>query len=194
MFPENFRIAQPSVQMLEGIVQKQSKLSFTYREVGWTREGNFPRKGYHVDKRSVVLGSGEITFVSAVRAMKAWCHFDLGFIGLYPQLPEIDRGTNLIVCAHHLNIWSINSCRIVYTIEEETRFGYGYGTLPFHSESGEERFLIEFDRNSGEVRYEILAFSKSNQLAVSLLWPVAEQIQDEFRVQSLEAMSKAIIS
>ena len=39
-----------------------------------------------------------------------------------------------------------------------SRFGFAYGTLPGHGGSGEERFLIERDRDDG-VWYDILAFS-----------------------------------
>lgn len=42
------------------------------------------------------------------------------------------------------------------------RFGFAYGTLPGHVESGEERFQIEWHRSDDSVWYDILAFSRPN--------------------------------
>ena len=56
----------------------------------------------------------------------------------------------------------VNACRVVYVVDEEEpiqRYGFAYGTLPDHAETGEERFLVEWNRASGEVWYDILAFS-----------------------------------
>jgi hypothetical protein len=27
-------------------------------------------------------------------------------------------------------VWTLNTCRIVYVVDEATRFGFAYGTLP----------------------------------------------------------------
>src|SRR5262245_46391050 len=40
------------------------------------------------------------------------------------------------------------------------RHGFASGTLPAHAESGEERFIVEWDRADGGVWYDILAFSR----------------------------------
>ena len=43
----------------------------------------------------------------------------------------------------------MNAGRVVYLVDEDgpvPRFGFAYGTLPGHAESGEERFLVEWDR------------------------------------------------
>ena len=58
---------------------------------------------------------------------------------------------------------SLNACRIVYAVDEDgpiKRFGFAYGTLWEHAESGEERFTVEWRRNEDEVWYDILAFSR----------------------------------
>ena len=36
-------------------------------------------------------------------------------------------------------------CRVVYVIDEPSRRGFAYGTLPGHPESGEEAFIVEID-------------------------------------------------
>ena len=69
----------------------------------------------------------------------------------------------MAVIARRLGLWWLNACRIVYVVDEPgpvSRYGFAYGTLPDHAGSGEERFLVEWDRASGEVWYDILAFSR----------------------------------
>ena len=46
-----------------------------------------------------------------------------------------------------------------------------YGTLPDHAGSGEERFLVEWDRQDGSVCYDILAFSRPRHLLARLGYP-----------------------
>ena len=73
--------------------------------------------------------------------------------------------------ARHFGFWSLNACRIVYTIDEEgpvVRFGFAYGTLPDHAEQGEERFSVEWHHEDGTVWYDILAFSRPNHPLASL--------------------------
>jgi uncharacterized protein (UPF0548 family) len=51
------------------------------------------------------------------------------------------------------------------------RHGFAYGTLPGHAESGEEWFLVEWDRTDGGVCYDILAFSRPQQILARLGYP-----------------------
>jgi uncharacterized protein (UPF0548 family) len=93
-------------------------------------------------------------------------------------------------------MWSINACRIIYVIDEQDResrrFGFGYGTLPVHSEQGEERFLLRWDAKSDQVIYEITAFSRPNNLLVCLGWPLAVRIQNQFRLDSIATLSDSL--
>jgi uncharacterized protein (UPF0548 family) len=86
------------------------------------------------------------------------------------ECPEL-VGTDVAVSVLHLGFYSLNACRIVYVVDEEgpmKRFGFAYGTLAEHAESGEERFTIEWDRNNDEVWYDILAFSRPRQTLARL--------------------------
>jgi uncharacterized protein (UPF0548 family) len=73
-------------------------------------------------------------------------------------------GTVVGVLGPHFGLWSLNSCRIVYVIEEEAsllkRYGFAFGTLPGHVERGEERFTVEWDRADDSVSYEVFAFAR----------------------------------
>ncbi|HZT35622.1 MAG TPA: DUF1990 domain-containing protein [Nitrososphaera sp.] len=191
-----FTLSKPSGQLLEKIIQQESQSAPAYQEIALTRDGRTPSSGYRTHEIAVKLAEGEASFEVACDAMRAWKHFPSCGILLYPSTPVIEEGTNLIVCARHIFLWSINACRIIYIIDESTsdkrRFGYGYGTLPIHSERGEERFLLEWERQSNAVTYQILAFSAANHMLVSIFWPLAKVIQDRFRFASVNALSSIV--
>jgi uncharacterized protein (UPF0548 family) len=73
-----------------------------------------------------------------------------------------------------------------------SRFGFAYGTLPGHAESGEERFSIEWDQNTNQVSYDILAFSRPNYLLARLGYPMVRRAQKRFARESAAAMLRAI--
>jgi len=72
------------------------------------------------------------------------------------------------------------------------RFGFTYGTLPDHAGSGEERFLIEWDREEGSVWYDILAFSRPRHLLARLGYPWVRRVQKRFGWESAAAMCRAV--
>lgn len=91
--------------------------------------------------------------------------------------------------------WWLNSCRIVYTVEEfgdTNRFGFAFGTLPGHVESWEERFLIEWNRSTDQVVYDILAFSKPNHILTRLGYPLVRLCQKRFGRDSAASMFHAV--
>ena len=91
--------------------------------------------------------------------------------------------------------WWLNACRIVYVVDEEgpvTRFGFAYGTLPQHAESGEERFTVEWREADGAVWYDILAFSRPRQLLARAGYPFARRLQKRFARDSAAAMQRAV--
>ena len=72
------------------------------------------------------------------------------------------------------------------------KFGFGYGTLPAHAETGEERFLVEWDRRDDCVWYDILAFSRPHAFLAHLGYPWLRKVQHRFAVDSVAAMGKAV--
>ena len=100
----------------------------------------------------------------------------------------------MAVLARFVGFWWANACRIIYVVDEtepNCKFGFAYGTLPDHAESGEERFLVEWDRKSGEVYYDILAFSRPHHILARLGYPWVRRVQKRFRRDSAAAMLKA---
>jgi hypothetical protein len=99
------------------------------------------------------------------------------------------------VIARLLGLWWLNACRIVYVVDEAgpvQRFGFAYGTLPEHAESGEERFTVEWHETDAAVWYDILAFSRPQQLLARLGYPLARRLQKRFARGSAAAMRRAV--
>ena len=72
------------------------------------------------------------------------------------------------------------------------RFGFAYGTLPDHAGSGEERFLVEWDRKDDSVWYGILAFSRPRHLLARIGYPWVRRVQKRFGRESAAVMRRAV--
>jgi uncharacterized protein (UPF0548 family) len=72
------------------------------------------------------------------------------------------------------------------------RFGFAYGTLAEHAESGEERFTVEWDRDEDTVWYDILAFSRPRNSLARLGYPLSRLLQKRFAKDSKAAMLEAV--
>ena len=105
-------------------------------------------------------------------------------------------GAIVVVLAAMPGLWSLNACRIVYTIDEDDgnarRFGFAYGTLPAHVARGEERFLVEWNRADDSVWYSILALSRPKHPLAWLGYPVSRLMQRRFARASKRAMARAV--
>ena len=118
--------------------------------------------------------------------------FDLNWIELFPKRPSVQLETSVAVVVRHLGFWSVNISRIVYVVNEETRYGFAYGTSLCHSEEGEERFLVEYDKATDEVWYDLYAFSKPRHPLALIGYPIARHLQKRFARESLAAMKRAV--
>ena len=185
-----FLFSRPDGAQIQRFLDDREADVFSYPEVGHTRET--PPSGYNVDRNRVVLGRDADDFERAKTAIRSWKMFDVpGLELIHPDTP-IEPGRNVAVLAHHLGFHSLSSCRIVYVIDEVDRFGFAYGTLTEHVEIGEERFTVEFHRESGEVWYDILAFSRPGNFLVKLGYPYGRYLQRRFAVGSKAAMMLAV--
>ncbi len=96
----------------------------------------------------------------------------------------------------HFGFWSLNACRVVYVVEDETsngrRYGFAYGTLSDHAEKGEERFTVEWNLEDDAVWYDILAFSRPRKYLALMAYPLSRSLQRRFAVASKTAMLAAV--
>ena len=185
-----FSLQQPSSTQIESFIESQKDRAFSYPAVGATK--GTPPAGYRVDHNRVRLGEGAAIFGEACDNLRAWKHFDLGWVQLRPAHAPVAVGSTVALVVRHFRFWSLNACRIVYMIDEEPgdmkRFGFAYGTLPDHAETGEERFTIEWHPNDDSVWYDILAFSRPNKLAAKLGYPITRVFQRRFARDSNERL------
>jgi uncharacterized protein (UPF0548 family) len=184
-----FRLRQPTNDEIEAFRRAQLAASFSYREVGATQWD--PPTNYVIDRREVLLGSGQDTFEAACRAMRRWKMFELPWLQLVSTDTPIAEGNVVAIVARTLGLWAMGACRIVYVIAEPRRFGFAYGTLA-HVERGEERFLLEW-RHDDTVWYSILAFSRPGSWLTCVGYPYARHCQRCFGAGSMRAMQNAVM-
>ncbi|HEY1186255.1 MAG TPA: DUF1990 domain-containing protein [Gemmata sp.] len=189
------RLRKPSLGAVREFLAAQSALEFAYPGVGAT--ATEPPARYVVDRTRAKIGEGEGAFRAAKGALARWDHFKLGWVEPAPPGVPIAVGRCVAVLAHVMGLWWVNACRIVYTVDETgaggavSRFGFAYGTLPGHAESGEERFLVEFAPD-GSVSYDITAFSRPNHPLARLGYPFTRRTQKRFARDSVAAMTRAV--
>jgi uncharacterized protein (UPF0548 family) len=192
-------LRRPSDADISGFLRRTDGGALSYGSVGGTR--STPPAGYRVDHNRIRLGAGEAIFVRAVAAVRRWEMFNIGWVTLcWPDTP-IEPGRSVAILVPLYGCWSLNACRIVYTIDTgddgdglARRFGFAYGTLADHMESGEERFSVEWRRDDDSVWYDILAFSRPRHLLARLAMPLSRSLQRRFARDSLEAMRRTIQS
>ncbi len=186
-------LRKPSVESIRLFLTEQVGKDFTYPAVGAT--ATTPPAGYVVDRTRIKLGEGEPVFRAAGDALRRWEQFRLGWVEAWSPDTPIRPGEVVAVMGRAIGLWWLNSCRIVYVVDESgpiSKFGFAYGTLPGHVESGEERFLIEWDRDTDGVWYDILAFSRPNHVLTRLGYPLVRRTQKRFGRDSAAAMFRAV--
>ena len=173
----------------------QQRASLTYAEVGASRADE-PPPGYRANRGRIVLGRGEATYRRASEALRRWAHYDMEWVRIIPPSPPIAVGETVGLLVHHYGFWSLNACRIVYTIDEKPaageRFGFGYGTLPEHGERGEERFQVAWNPTNDEVSYELFSFARPGPLLARIGFPFVRMLQRKFARDSVRAMAGAV--
>ncbi len=171
----------------------QAKLPCTYEAVRATADT--PPAGYVVDRTRTKLGEGEPVFRSAITALRRWDQFRLGWIEAWSPDTPIQPGEVVAVIGRAIGVWWLNACRIVYIVNEAgplSNFGFAYGALPRRVESGEERFLIEWNRCDHTLWFAIAAFSRPNHFLTRFGYPVVRRLQKRFRRDSASSMLKAV--
>lgn len=147
--------------------------------------------GFRADhyRQRLSTGGDDEAWWRAKNAVERWAMFSrfawLRLVRLHPDTPPA-VGDLTAVVVRHFGFWSVNVCRVVYTVDEPDRFGFAYGTLTGqHAELGEERFLVE--RSAGAVGFDLFAVSRPGPLA-SLAVPVVRRMQKRFARDAQTAM------
>ncbi|MGW0603828.1 DUF1990 family protein [Streptomyces sp. NPDC002640] len=132
-------------------------MSFTYEDVGATRDGGVPcPPGYHSVHERTRIGEGEDVFRRAAEALTTWrMHREMG-VGITASAERAAPGVDVTVTLAGI---LKAPCRVVWTADEPRRVGWAYGTLPGHPESGEEAFVVT-RTGDGTVWLTVTAFSR----------------------------------
>jgi uncharacterized protein (UPF0548 family) len=167
-------IGRLSTDALERLLVAASASKLTYPEIGATGDATLPA-GYRHTRVSVPLGSRTPTFEAASEALRSWAaHRHIGAV-VVPDGAPLQEGVVVVVAIRRGPLSVVAPCRIVSVVNDRNQFGFAYGTLSGHPESGEESFMIR--RVAGEVSIDLVAFSRPNDLLVRLASPIARRIQ-----------------
>lgn len=189
-----FLLTKPANETIRRFLETQKDKAFSYAEVGASMSGS-PPAGYNADHNRIRIGSGPDDFQAAINAVKSWKMFDMPWVELCWPDTQIEVGSTVAILVRHFGLWSLNAARIVYVIEESgdiDRFGFAYGTLTEHAECGEECFSVEFHHDTGEVWYDLFAFSKPNHVLARLGYPLSRRLQRRFAEESKQAMLSSV--
>ena len=186
-----FLTHRPTKSEIEKFIDESGHLPLSYQPIGLAKESP---PGFNADVASGIVGRGADAFARARRALTEWRHFELGWVELFPHGASTEPGTVVAVLAHHLGLWSLNGCRVVYGIGDADvwQFGFANGTLTNHIEIGEESFEVSMDRDTEEVIYRIRAVSKPRAVLARIGYPYARISQSRFRRDSIAALKRAI--
>ncbi len=186
-----FLLQRPSAERVQRFLHESQDLPLSYGPPGIVRDGV---AGYRFHEVVVRVGHGADDFARARAALLAWKQFDMGWVETFPRSAPVAVGSVVGVLIRHLGFWSLNGCRVLYLVggpEDPSRFGFAYGTLPNHAESGEELFEVFIDPTTADVMYRIRATSWPQATLALLGHPIARALQARFRRHSVEAMKRA---
>lgn len=188
-----FTFFEPSDNQIEDFLAEQRELPFSYNEVG-ASQTEIPT-GYPVNHHRIQIGKGAEAFAMAKEAIRRWTMYKTGWTRIYPPDAPIAVGQIVCVIVNHGFCWSLNPCRIIYVLEETgaiERFGFAFGTLPGHSETGEERFTAEWRHDDDSIWFELLSFARGHHILARIGFLFVPLFQNKFAKDAKRAMLKAV--
>lgn len=192
-----FTLQKPTEEEISDFIETQKQLSFSYQKIGETKNFAAP-SGYPVNHLRKEVGKGEKTYKKAIAALNSWQMYATDWTEVHPPNAPVQEGEAFVTLVNHLGFWSLNPCRIVYTLNEETQYysqnSFAIGTLPAHSEKGEERFTVEWNKETGVVKYELYAFARAQHWFAKIGFPFVTLLQKRFAEDSYKAMLNAVNS
>ena len=165
-------------------------LPLTYTPVGATREGLLP-EGFDRMRRSRVVGHGRRDFDAAADAVLRWRAQRGAGVRVEASEDPVREGTVGLVRLGPGPLAITAPVRVVFVLDEPTRRGFAYGTLPGHAESGEEAFVVDL-RADGAVTFTVTAYSRPAVLLTRLAGPAGRVFQRVMAGRYLAAVRRAV--
>jgi uncharacterized protein (UPF0548 family) len=182
-----FRITRPSTGELERLLTAARETEPTYPHLGATASEDLP-SGYNHAPHHLVLGPTAL-FDRARDGLKTWqAHRGAG-LEVHPGAEPAEGHTVLVTTRIGL-LWVVAPCRVIYTVDEPDRFGFAYGTLPGHPETGEESFMVERREDVTVVSNE--AFSRPADVLARAGGPITRALQLQATRRYLAALAEYV--
>ena len=113
-------------------------------------------------------------FDRAVTGLRTWVAHEGAGLRVFPQEPVAPDET--VIALTSIGPMRMTApCRIVGVFKEPDSFGFSYGTLPGHPESGEETFVLE--RRDAGTYFCVRAFSRPVEPLARLAGPIGRAVQ-----------------
>jgi uncharacterized protein (UPF0548 family) len=157
---------------LDALLAKARLEAPTYAEVGASRDEVLP-SGYHHVRVEERIGS-DAAFERASAGLRTWAAHQGAGLRVYPDEPLAPNATVIGVTSIG-PVQMVVPCRIVAVFKEPDVFGFAYGTLPGHPESGEESFVLV--RRDGATYFTVRAFSRPVDPLARLSGPLGRAVQ-----------------
>ena len=186
-----FLARRPTPNVIDRFICDSQDLPLSYAPIGIVRTRTAAQD---VDELTVAIGRGQADFERARAALLAWKQFDIGWVETFPRHAPVAVGTIVAVLIRHLGFWSLNGCRVLYSVgsaSDVARFGFAYGTLTNHAESGEELFEVFIEPRTEDVVYRIRATSWPQATLARFGQAIVRALQERFRDHSVAAMKLA---
>jgi uncharacterized protein (UPF0548 family) len=167
-------LPHPDQRELDRLLEQARASELTYDYVGAMLVADKRRASER--REQIRLGTGPETFGQAVEALRAWQpQRGLGAL-VHPADAPIEVGSTLLVVLRAGPLAVVAPDRVVAVIDEPARFGFAYGTLAGHAETGEESFLIE--RSATDlVTATIRVDARAGTLPARLAAPMVRRLQ-----------------
>lgn len=171
-------------------LERLRELPLTYSPVGATRDGLLPA-GFDRLRRSRVVGHGPGDFEAAAHAVLSWRAQRGAGVRVDASDDPVREGTVVLVRLGPGPLAITAPARVLYVIDEPTRRGFAYGTLPGHPESGEEAFVVDL-RADGAVTFTVTAYSRPAVRLTRLAGPVGRLFQRVMAGRYLAAIDRVV--
>lgn len=186
-----FFVRRPDDDAVRSLLRARKDADWTHPHPGRTREPlSQAPSGHALDRYDCVVGQGEVGLARAIDGLSDWRHYATPFTRVVPLETGLREGLLFATVAAHFGFFSVQPCRVVYVEDarSEGRFAFGIGTLPGHDGSGEERFELDLDPRSGQVRYAVQAFSRPATPLARLGRPLMRVVQRRFQRETRAAL------
>jgi uncharacterized protein (UPF0548 family) len=123
------------------------------------------------------VGTGRDDVATAAACVLGWGMHRGAGIAVTATTPQARVGTT-VVCSIGVGLLRLLApCRVVWTVDEPDRQGFGYVALPGHPEVGEEAFVVRHDPADGAVLLDVVVFARAGRWYTRVGSPLLPLVQ-----------------